>query len=153
MLFLQLLFGVFYHILGLHGEAAQELTGHPVFPQPGQDVAGAGQGEGEVGIIAALLDLVLCHGGRAVVGHGGSLDDDILFRRPAGHRVKHILGGYDVHHFHIGGLFQIHRPGYQGDFRTPGGGGFGDGVAHLAGGVVGEVAHRVQGLLSGTGGD
>ena len=29
----------------------------------------------------------------------------------------------------------------------------GDGVAHLTGGVVGEVAHRIQGLLGGAGGD
>ena len=40
----------------------------------------------------------------------------------------------------------------QGHFRAPHGGGAGKGVAHLAGGVVGQVAHRVQRLLRGAGG-
>ena len=40
----------------------------------------------------------------------------------------------------------------QGHFGAPHGGGAGKGVAHLAGGVVGQVAHRVQRLLRGAGG-
>src|ERR1019366_3830807 len=36
---------------------------------------------------------------------------------------------------------------------TPGGGGFGQRIAHLAAGTVGDVAHRVEGLLGGAGGD
>ena len=41
----------------------------------------------------------------------------------------------------------------EGDFGTPHRGGTGHGIAHLAGGVVGQVAHRVQRLLSGAGRD
>ena len=39
----------------------------------------------------------------------------------------------------------------EGDFGTPHRGGTGHGIAHLAGGVVGQVAHRVQRLLGGAG--
>ena len=41
----------------------------------------------------------------------------------------------------------------EGDIRAAHGGGTGKGIAHLAGGMVGEVAHRVQRLLRGAGGD
>ena len=41
----------------------------------------------------------------------------------------------------------------EGDVGTPHRGGTGHGIAHLAGGMVGEVAHRVQRLLRGAGGD
>ena len=39
----------------------------------------------------------------------------------------------------------------EGDVRTPHGGGAGHGIAHLAGGMVGQVAHGVQRLLGGAG--
>ena len=153
MLFLQLFAGVLQHVSGLHGKAAQKLSFPAVTAQKGQDIVGPLQLEGEIGSVPRLFDLVPCHLSGAVVGHGGGFDDDVLLGGAAGDRFKHLPGGDDVHHVYIRGLFAVGGTGDQGDLGPAGGGGLCDGVAHLAGGVVGEVAHRVQGLLGGTGGD
>ena len=153
VLYLQLFAGVFHQIPGLHGKAAKELTRRSVLAQPGQDVPGAGQGKGQPVVRTAFFDLILCLNGRAVVGHGGGLDDNVLLRGPGGDRLEHILSGHHVHPLHTDRLCQAGGPGHQGHGGPPAGGGPGDGVAHPAGGVVGEIAHRVQRLPGGAGGD
>ena len=153
VLFLQLLPGVFHQIPRLHGKPAQELPRRPVLPQPGQNVPGAGQGQGGRRVVPVLFQLVLRADRGPVVGHGGGLDDDVLSGSPGGDRLKHVLGGHHIHRVHADGLSQAGGAGHQRDLRPAGGGGPGNGVAHAPGGVVGEIAHRIQRLLGGAGGD
>ena len=115
-----------------------------------KDILGALHGDGKVAFL--LFDLVVGHGGGAVVRHGGSHDEHIGGVKAAGHRLVHLPGGG---HRHISGKLDRRQRGLsvdQGHFGAPHGGGAGKGVAHLAGGVVGQVAHRVQCLLRGAGG-
>ena len=51
------------------------------------------------------------------------------------------------------GCGKLHRAGNQNHTRATLGRGFGECVAHLAAGAVGDEAHRVERLLRGAGGD
>ena len=99
-----------------------------------------------------FFDLVVGHGGGAVVRHGSGHDEHIGGVKAAGHRLVHLPG---TCHRHIGGELDRRQRGLpvdQGHLCASHGGGAGKGVAHLAGGVVGQVAHRVQRFLRGAGG-
>ena len=121
-----------------------------VLGHPAQDVVGAGQGDGE-GIVG-LLHLVLGHGGRAVVRHGGGLDEDVRLGQQILHRPEHVRRRGHRPGVHEGDQGQAGGAGDQGDLGPPEHGLPGDGIPHPAGAVVGEEAHRVQGLLGGAGG-
>ena len=116
-----------------------------------QNVSGALEGDGQVAVL--LLYLVVAVPDGSVVSHGGGLEDHVCMFTVSGHRLEHVLGGDHRYHVHKGRRSDGGRSGDQGDLGAPEHGHTGDGVAHLARGVVGEVAHRVQGLLGGSGGD
>ena len=150
VLALQLGPGVGHHVPGLHGEPADEEAGVAVLGHPAQDVVGAGQGNGK-GIVG-LLHLVLGHGGRAVVRHGGGLDEDVRLGQQILHRPEHVRRRGHRPGVHEGDQGQAGGASDQGDLGPPEHGLPGDGIPHPAGAVVGEEAHRVQGLLGGAGG-
>ena len=101
-----------------------------------------------------LFDLVRGDSGRAVVGHGGGHDEGVSVHGVCLDGLKQVGGGGERN-----GLYKRH-----GRKRAAGGRqqrdvcaaqhtGAGHGVAHLAGGVVRQVAHGVHRLLRGTGRD
>ncbi len=103
---------------------------------------------------AVLLDLVLGAGRGAPVGHGGGGDEDVVPRR---------LGQHGVEHLHARCCTSMRRtprgvgrctgPATSVTARAGLGGGARDRKTHLAAGVVGDAAHRVDGLEGGPGGD
>ena len=115
-----------------------------------QNVRRALHRDGQVAVL--FLDLVAGHGHRAVVRHGGGHDQHIGGVKAAGDGFVQILCGG---HRNIRGEFDRRQSGLavdEGHVRAPHGGGAGQCVAHLAGGMVGQVAHGVQCLLGGPGG-
>ena len=114
---------------------------------PGQDVVGALQRQGQR--IVGLFHLVLGHGGGAVVGHGGGHHQRVGVHGVCLDRLKQVSGrgkryGFDKRHTQPGvpGAQQRHVGAPQ---HT----GFGHRAAHFAGGVVGDVPHRVHRLAGG----
>ncbi len=69
------------------------------------------------------------------------------------HLLAHLGGRAHGDHLHAARRRKVHRAGDQDHARAARGGGFGQRVAHLAAGTVGDVAHRVERLLGGAGGD
>ena len=132
-----------------------------VFGHPAQDVLCAGEGDGHAripglhdGIIVvgdALFDLVVSNGGGPVVRHGGSLDQDIGVGDLLPDRVEHVRRGGDVPRLYEGNRVQGDRAGDQDDLGAAQHGLVGNGVAHLARAVVGQIADGIQGLLGGAG--
>ena len=147
MLFFQLGPAVFQHMLRLHGEAADIEPGVPVGGDPGQDILRPCQGNGQFPV--PLFQLVVRSHRRAVVGYGGGLYQNIRPGQGGLDRLQHVPGSGDGHQRHPLGGGYGYRAGNQGHLRPPEHGLPGDGVAHFAGGVVGEIPHRVQGLLGG----
>ena len=119
----------------------------PVLRDPVEDVLRPGERDTQLPV--GLFHLVLRDGGGAVVRHGGGLDEDIRLRKGILHGLQHILGGDHGPDGNAHGGLQGGGAGDQGHLRAPEGGLPGDGVAHAAAGVVGEVADGVQGLLGG----
>ena len=119
-----------------------------MFSQPGEDVAGALQGDGEVAILFLYLLVGVTGGG--VVGYGTAHDDDVLLGAARGDGLEHLLSADDRNDLNAlkrcdsnGTRHQCHLGASQhGHLRQ--------GIAHLAGGVVGDIAHRVDGLLRRT---
>ena len=116
-----------------------------------QNVSGALEGDGQVAVLLLYLIVAVPNGG--VISHGGGLEDHVRVGTVSGHRLEHVLGGDHRYHVHEGRRSDGGRAGDQGDLSSPEHGHAGNGVAHLACGVVGEVAHWVKGLLGGSGGD
>ena len=138
-------------MLGFHGEAAEELTRAAMGAQIAQNILGAAQGNGQVAV--GLLDFIVGHGLGGVVGHGGGLDDDVGVLGLSGYGLIHILSGDNGDCAHERRILQRRGAGHQSHIRAPEHGRVGDGIAHFAAGMVGEIAHRIQGLLGGAGGD
>ena len=92
------------------------------------------------------------YGNRAVVRHGGGHHQHIQAVKGAVHGFKHLLRR--GHRQILGKAHRGQGRGAvdQGDLCAPLYGGFGQRIAHLAGGMVGQVAHRVQRFLGGAGG-
>jgi len=88
----------------------------------------------------------------AVVGHCGSGDQQI-----AGHRRfaggEHVARADHVDALHAIGRRQEHRASDQRDLRAGFGGRLGQGEAHFARAVIGDVTHRVDVFLGRSGGD
>ena len=116
-----------------------------------QNILGPLEGDGQVAVL--LFHLVVAVIGGGVVRHSGGLEDKVSLLLPGGHCLKHILSRDDGDYLHKGRGRQSGGAGDEGDLGPPEHGHPGDGIAHFSGGVVGEVAHRIQRLLGGAGGD
>ena len=142
---------VFHHVLRLHGKTADDLSGALVLAQLLEYILRALEGDGQVAIL--LFDFIVAVVGRGVVGHGSGLENKVGLPGPGGHLPIQVGGGHDGHGVHKGRRLQRGGAGDQGHLRAPPRGHTGQRIAHFARGVVGEVAHRVQGFLRRTGGD
>ena len=89
--------------------------------------------------------------GGAPVRDGGG-EDRAVGRQRCFDRGQHLARGLDLHHPHARRIGQIDRPRDQHRLGARGCGCGGDGVALLAGGTVGDVAHRIDRLVGRAGG-
>ncbi len=143
--------GVGHHIPGFSGEAHSE-GAFVVFCHRRHDVRVFHQGE--VNFLGGFFDLVVGGDGGAVVGHGGSGNEHITALVHGFHAgIEHVHRPAHVHPVYPRRGRQIDRPGDQGDPRTGFGGGLGQGEAHFPGTLVGDIAHRVDGLAGRAGGN
>ena len=93
-----------------------------------------------------LLQFLLAFIGDAPVGDRGGEDRDI--RRQRGFDpLQHVARGFHMLHRDAGGIAEIDRARDQGDVGAGGLRRGGDGKALLAGGAVGDVAHRIDRLM------
>ena len=109
-----------------------------------EDVHGLGERDGQV--VVGLLDLLVGGGEWTVVGHRRRHNQRVGLLGPGQHRVAHLLRRADRHHLHHWWGGQALGGGDQHHPRAPVAGSLGDGVAHLARGMVGDDAHRVNRL-------
>ena len=147
----ELFAGVFDDVVRLHGEAAEELALPLVGSEVFQNVLGALELDGELAVL--FLHLGVGNAGGGVVADCSGLDDDVHIVRTAGDGLEHILGILHGDDLNEHGRLRLHVGGNQGDLRAPEHGGFGDGHAHLARGMVGDEAHGVDGFAGGSGCD
>ena len=138
-------------VLGFGCEADEEAVEGEQGADGAEDVLGAFEFEGEGG--GGLFDFLGDDVRWAVVGHGGAEDGGVAAGEVGADGVEHFAGGFDVDELDTGGWREGDRAGDEEDFVPGGAGGFGEGVAHAAGGAVGEEAHGVDGLARGAGGD
>ena len=139
--------GVHEHVVGLGGEAHHVLVGALARGQGGQDVGVLREGHvGERRIVAALLQLAVGRVRRAQVGHSGGEDGGIGGREHRRSGGQHVAGRLHGHHFHAIRCGEGHRARHEHHPRAGGRGRLGDGIAHLARGVIRNVAHRVDGF-------
>ena len=99
-----------------------------------------------------LLDLLFAGIGDAPIGDRGGKDRDIGGQRALDGR-QHVARAFDMHRVHAGRIGNVDRPADQ---RHLGAGCCRrccDGVALLAGGAVGDIAHRIDRLVGRAGGD
>ena len=150
VLLLELGVGVHEHVVGLGGEAHHVLVGALARGQSSQDVGVLRERHiGKRCIVAALLQLAVGRVCRTQIGYSGGEDGGIGGREHGCGSGQHIAGRLHGHHFHAGGRGKGHRPRHEHHPRAGGRGGLGDGVTHLARGIVGDVAHRIDGLHRG----
>ena len=93
-----------------------------------------------------LLDLLVTGMGRSPVGHRGRGDEN---RGAVGHfrrRIEHLLRRLHIEALHAARRGQMHRAGNQRDLGTGRACGTRHRKAHLAARVIGDAAHRVNGL-------
>ena len=143
--------GVVKGVLGFGGEADHH-RGIRQRRHRSDDVGVLHQGDGwglASSFCRVLLDLLWCLGCRAVVRHRRHADHQRLFGGAGQHGFVHVKGAGRFDAFDVGGRRQAAGAGDQRDLGARIGSGFGDGVALLAGTVVGQEAHRVEGLPRG----
>ena len=116
-----------------------------------QDIVGSLERDGK--LIIFFLKFVIGDGRRAVIRDGSGLNDDVLLVAHGGHGLKHIACGRDRNEADEAGRLNRGRSTDECDLRSAKHGHLRDGIAHLAGGVIREIAHRVQGFLRRAGGD
>jgi hypothetical protein len=143
--------GVVYQILRLHREANENLALTLMFSEPAKDILSALQTDGK--IVVMLLDLLLGIDGWAVVGYGTTHDYDIAVSAAISDGIKHILGTLNIHFLNACERLDAYRTGYESDISTTEHCHLGNGIAHLARGVVGDETHGVDSLLGRTSGD
>ena len=102
---------------------------------------------------ALLLDLLVGDLCGAVVADGGGHDQDVGVVGGGEDGVAHLADGLDAVEGDADGVGQVRGRGHEGHACAAVAGGFGQGVAHLAGGAVGDDAHGVEGLPGAPGGD
>jgi hypothetical protein len=118
----------------------------------GEDVRILHHLEGGRPLARHLLHLLAAFAFRAPVGDGG--DEHARIRRQLGlDGRQHLPSGLDAGHCTPAGSAMRDRAGDQSDVGAQTGKGGGDGVALLARRAVGDVAHRVDRLMGGAGGD
>ena len=150
---LALLGGVFEHVLGLRGKADHQRRPHArTLGGDGlEDVRVLDQLEPRQGL-AALLDLLAGLRRHAPVGDGGGEDGDVGRQRGL-RRRQHLARGLHPHHLHARGIGDAGGPAHERHLRAQRARLGGDGRALLAGRAVGDVAHRIDGLVRRAGGD
>ncbi len=102
--------------------------------------------------LAPFLIFSLASRRHAPVGDGGGEDGDVGRQRRA-HGLQHLARGLDAHHLHAGRIGQVGRAADERHLGAERCGLGGDRRALLAGGAVGDVAHRIDGLVRRAAGD
>ena len=97
-------------------------------------------------LAALLLDLLERDLPGAVIRRRGGLDDDVLLLRACQRPVKQLLRRHERHDLHALRRLDGHRPGEQRHLRAAPLGCACNGVAHFAGGTVGDVADGIERL-------
>ena len=87
----------------------------------------------------------------AMLTDGSRFDDDVLFWSSREYGFCHVFSGLDWNQIDEGDGLQIRRSGYESDLSTAQYCVVGDGVAHLSAGMVGDVAHRIDGFVRRSG--
>ncbi len=85
------------------------------------------------------------------IGYRRRLDDDPGRGQMLHHLVAHFGRGAHAQQFNAARRRKMYRAGNQNHAGAAGGRGFGERVAHLAAGAIGDVAHRIERLLGGAG--
>ena len=129
-------------MLRLHGKAAQELSRPFTGTQLRQNILRPFQRDGE--LVIRLLHFLIRYIGRAVIRHCGSLDNNVHLICPVGDSRIHVLSRDNVYHLHIAWAGQRCGTGDKGDLCPAAAGSLGDRIAHPAGGVIGQIADRIQ---------
>ena len=101
----------------------------------------------------ALFDLFAATLDRPVIRHSRGENRNRCLGELFYDRAMHFLGGAHINALNTRGSFQIHRAADQKYFGPALCGGFGDGVAHLAGRTVSDVANRIEVFASRTSGN
>ena len=134
--------GVHEHVVGLGGEAHHILIGTLARGQSGQDVGVLRERYvGERRIVVALLQLAVGRVRRAQVSHSGGEDGGIGGREHRRSGSQHVARRLHGHHFHALRRSEGHRARHEHHPGSGGRGRLGDGIAHLARGVIRNVAH------------
>ena len=136
-------------IVRLRGEADDERA-RTDRSHLGQDVGIGRQFQRE---ITLALDLDLRRAAHAIVGDGRRLDHDRRAEQVMQHGLAHLLRRLHRHERGRGGRCERSRPGHERDLGTAAQRGGREVVPHLAGRAVRDVAHGIDRLARGTGGD
>ena len=149
MLFLQLCPGVFQHMLRLHGKAAEELPFRLMLPQIRQDILRPGQ---RYHRIAVLFLLLFCGDfGGAIIRHSRRHNHGILLCRTGCDRLVHLLRCCHGNGFRKQRRRQCSRSGHQCDLCPTACSALRQRITHLPCGMIGQIPHRIQGFLGGSG--
>ena len=119
-----------------------------MLPEILQNVICSLKGNGH--IVVFLLDLLIADGSRTVIRNSCCLDDNILFLAYRCDSLIHIPCCHHRNHLHKGRRRNGSTSTYQCDICTSQHCHFRNGVAHLAGRMVGNIADRINGLLGRT---
>ena len=141
---------IFLGVLGLRGEADDELAGAAAARDLGKNVLSGRELERER---TGALELLLGNGDGAIVGDGSGLDDERGLVHAFEDGRAHLLGGDDLDDFAMRGRMQRRRPADEDDARAAAVCGLGKRVAHFAAGAVADEADGVERLAGAAGGD
>jgi hypothetical protein len=95
---------------------------------------------------------LVCARGRPPVGDRCDRDEDVR-RELRLYRIMHLDRGLDLHRRHAVGNGKLRRAGDQTHIRAQPRQRLGDGIALLAGRMIGDEAHRIERLARRAGGD
>ena len=138
--------GIGDDVVGLRGKADDEVRPFGIAVRDGgEDVGIFRQRQGRR-LARLLLDLVVARPFGAPVGNGGGEHRDVGGQRLL-HRLEHLLRCLDFYHGEARRIGQIDRTGHQHHLGAGRGGGGCNGVALLARGTVGDIAHRIDRLI------
>ena len=141
---------VFEHVFGLHGEAADELTAPFVRAEPLQNVSRAAQLQGQICAVGGFFDFFSLGFSRRIIRHSGGHHKDVGAFKAVRNRLKHLLCALHRHHLDERRRRDAHRTADERDLGAAQHRLTRDGVAHLAGGVIGDKAHRIKALARGS---
>ena len=126
---LQLAFRVSEHLLSLRCKADTE---RPIRPRRnlGQDVRILDQLQFQ--LVAGLFDFLRRDAGQPVIRHGRAADENGAAGNFVHYRRMHFGGAVDIEPAHTGRGRHTDRAGHQNHLGAGSGGGFGQGITHLA---------------------